>query len=206
MKKIELLAPAGNMQAFHSAIDNGADAIYLGGKSFSARAFAGNFSEEEIKDCVEYAHLRNVKIYVALNTLLNEYELENAIKQAHYYHDINVDALIIQDLGLYYRITREIPDMEIHASTQMHIHNIQGVINAKKMGFKRVVVARESTQEFISEACKEDIEIEIFAHGAICASYSGQCLISSFSKNRSANKGMCAQCCRLKYKLLDKNK
>ena len=206
MKIIELLAPAGNMQAFHSAIDNGADAIYLGGKSFSARAFAGNFSNEEIKDCVEYAHLRNVKIYVALNTLLNEYELENAIKQAHYYHDINVDALIIQDLGLYYRITREIPDMEIHASTQMHIHNIQGVINAKKLGFKRVVIARESTQEFINEACKEDIEIEIFAHGAICASYSGQCLISSFSKNRSANKGMCAQCCRLKYKLLDKNK
>lgn len=206
MNRIELLAPAGSMQAFHSAIDNGADAIYLGGKNFSARAFASNFSDEEIKECVEYAHLRNVKVYIALNTLLNEYELENAIKQVRYYHDINVDALIIQDLGLYYRIINEMPDMEIHASTQMHIHNINGVRNAKRLGFKRAVIARESSKELIEAACKEGIEIEIFAHGAICASYSGQCLISSFSKNRSANKGMCAQCCRLKYQLLDENK
>lgn len=205
MKKVELLAPAGNFDCLKAAINNGANAVYLGGKNFSARAFANNFDENEIIEAVKYAHLRNVKVYVTLNTLLNEDEFNNAIKIVKFYYENNVDALLIQDLGLYYFIKTNYPDFEIHCSTQMHVHNIEGIKAAKRLGFKRVVVARESDLEFIKEACKQDIEIETFIHGAICVSYSGQCLMSSYSKNRSANKGMCSQCCRLKYDLYDEN-
>ena len=204
-KKIELLSPAGSFDALKAAVNYGADAIYLGGTSFSARAFANNFNHEEIIEAVKYCHLRDVKVYVTLNTLLTEKELENALKEARFYYEINVDALIIQDLGLFYRLKQELPNFPLHASTQMHIHNISGVKNAKKLGFKKAVLARESDLDLIKEACKEDIEIECFVHGAICVSYSGQCLMSSVTKNRSANKGMCAQCCRLKYKLLSKD-
>lgn len=205
MKKVELLAPAGNFECLKAAINNGADAVYLGGKNFSARAFANNFNEEELVKAVKYAHLRNVKIYVTLNTLLNEKEFNNAIKMAKFYYDNDVDALLVQDLGLYYYLKNNYSDFELHCSTQMHVHNIEGIKTAKKLGFKRVVVARESTLEFIEEACKQNIEIETFVHGAICVSYSGQCLMSSVTKNRSANKGMCAQCCRLKYNLYNDN-
>ena len=205
MKKVELLAPAGNFDCLKAAINNGANAVYLGGKNFSARAFANNFDENEIIEAVKYAHLRNVKVYVTLNTLLNEDEFNNAIKMVKFYYENNVDALLIQDLGLYYFIKTNYPDFEIHCSTQMHVHNIEGIKAAKRLGFKRVVVARESDLEFIKKACKQDIEIETFIHGAICVSYSGQCLMSSYSKNRSANKGMCSQCCRLKYDLYDEN-
>ena len=203
MKKVELLAPAGNFDCLKAAINNGANAVYLGGKNFSARAFANNFDQDELIKAVNYAHLRNVKIYVTLNTLLNENEFNNAIKMADFYYKNNVDALLIQDLGLYYYLKNKYPDFELHCSTQMHVHNIEGIKTAKKLGFKRVVIARESSLDFIKEACKQDIEIEIFVHGAICVSYSGQCLMSSVTKNRSANKGMCAQCCRLKYDLYD---
>lgn len=201
MTRIELLAPAGNLACLKAAVNNGADAVYLGGKNFSARAFAGNFDYETIDEAIEYAHLRNVKVYVTINTLLTEKEFNNAIRDVDYYYLHHVDAFLIQDLGLYYYIKNNYPDMELHCSTQMHIHNISGVRNAKKLGFSRVVVARESTLDFIKEACKEDIEIETFVHGAICVSYSGQCLMSSSTKNRSANKGMCSQCCRLSYSL-----
>ena len=203
MKKVELLAPAGNFDCLKAAINNGANAVYLGGKNFSARAFANNFDEDELIKAVNYAHLRNVKIYVTLNTLLNENEFNNAIKMADFYYKNNVDALLIQDLGLYYYLKNKYPDFELHCSTQMHVHNIEGIKTAKKLGFKRIVIARESSLDFIKEACKQDIEIEVFVHGAICVSYSGQCLMSSVTKNRSANKGMCAQCCRLKYDLYD---
>ena len=203
MNKVELLAPAGNFDCLKAAINNGANAVYLGGKNFSARAFAHNFDENEIKEAIKYAHLCNVKIYVTLNTLLTEKEFANAIKMVDFYYKNNVDALLIQDLGLYYYIKDKYPDFELHCSTQMHVHNLEGVRTAKKLGFKRVVLARESTLDFISQACKEGIEIETFVHGAICVSYSGQCLMSSVGKNRSANKGMCAQCCRLRYEILD---
>ena len=203
MNKVELLAPAGNFDCLKAAINNGADAVYLGGKNFSARAFANNFDEEELNSAIKYAHLRNVKIYVTVNTLLNEKQLENAKKMVDFYYKSNVDALLIQDLGLYYYIKNKYPDFEIHCSTQMHIHNVAGVKNAKKMGFKRVVIARESNLQLIEQACKQGIEVETFVHGAICVSYSGQCLMSAVSKNRSANKGMCAQCCRLRYDLYD---
>lgn len=203
MKKVELLSPAGNFNCLKAAINNGANAVYLGGKNFSARAFANNFDENELIEAVKYAHLHNVKVYVTLNTLLNEDEFNNAIKMVKFYYDNKVDALLIQDLGLYYYIKQNYPDFELHCSTQMHVHNIEGIKTAKKLGFKRAVIARESDLEFIKQACKQDIEIETFVHGAICVSYSGQCLMSSYSKNRSANKGMCSQCCRLIYDLYD---
>ena len=140
---------------------------------------------------------------MTINTLLSENELEKALNEARFAYENNIDALIVQDLGLIYRIRQEMPDFDLHASTQMHVHNIEGVKTCKKLGFKKVVVARESNLDFIKDACKQGIDIETFIHGAICVSYSGQCLMSSFSKNRSANKGMCAQCCRLKYSLYE---
>ncbi|MBQ1482155.1 MAG: U32 family peptidase [Erysipelotrichaceae bacterium] len=203
MRNVELLAPAGNFDCLKAAVNNGADAVYLGGKNFSARAFANNFDEEELIRAIRYAHLRDVRIFVTLNTLLSEKEFANAIRMADFYYRNKVDALLIQDLGLYYYLKKKYPDFELHCSTQMHVHNLQGVKNAKKLGFKRVVLARESDLSLIEEACKEDIEIETFVHGAICVSYSGQCLMSSSVKGRSANKGMCAQCCRLRYELYD---
>ncbi|MBQ6335194.1 MAG: U32 family peptidase [Erysipelotrichaceae bacterium] len=204
MKRIELLAPAGNYECFLAAVNNGADAVYMGGKNFSARAFAGNFSNDELAEAIKYAHLHRVRIFVTLNTLLNEFEFDNAIKMADYYYETGVDALLVQDLGLYYVLKNKYPDFELHCSTQMHVHNLEGIKTAKKLGFKRVVVARESDLDFIRQACREGIEIETFVHGALCVSYSGQCLMSSYAKHRSANKGMCAQCCRLRYDLLDK--
>ena len=203
MKKPELLSPAGNFACLKAAIANGADAVYLGGKNFSARAFANNFDSEELTQAIRYAHLRGVRIFVTLNTLLNEKEFENALKMAEFYYRSNVDALLIQDLGLYYVLKERYPDFELHCSTQMHVHNLEGVKNAKKLGFKRVVLARESDLELIRECCGQGIEVEVFVHGAICVSYSGQCLMSSYAKSRSANKGMCAQCCRLKYDLYE---
>lgn len=205
MRKAELLSPAGDFECLKAAVNNGADAVYLGGKNFSARAFAGNFGEKEFTQAIRYAHLRDVRIYVTLNTLLNEKELENALKMADFYYRNHVDGILIQDLGLFYLLKQRYPDLDLHCSTQMHIHNLEGVKNAKKLGFSRVVLARESTLDFIEEACKCNIEIETFVHGAICVAYSGQCLMSSATKNRSANKGMCAQCCRLRYQLLDED-
>lgn len=203
MNKMELLAPAGSFESLKAAVNYGADAVYLGGKNYSARAFANNFDNDELIEAIKYAHLRNVKVYVTVNTLLNEKELSNVKKQIDFYYKNNVDALLIQDLGLYYYIKKNYPDFELHCSTQMHVHNIKGINVAKKLGFNRVVIPRESSLEFIKEACKQGIEIETFVHGAICVSYSGQCLMSSVTKNRSANKGTCAQCCRLKYDIFD---
>lgn len=203
MKKVELLSPAGDFESLKAAVNYGADAVYIGGTLYSARAFAKNFNNEELIEAVKYCHLRGVKVYVTMNTLLTENEIENAFKQVKFYYDNNVDALIIQDLGLFYLIKERLPDFELHASTQMHIHNVKGVENAKKLGFSKVVVARESSLDLIKEFCKQDIQIECFVHGAICVSYSGQCLLSSVTKNRSANRGACAQCCRLKYELFD---
>ncbi len=205
MRKAELLAPAGNFECMKAAIKGGADAVYLGGKNFSARAFAKNFDSDELEEAVKYAHLRNVRIFVTINTLMSENEINNALKIADYYYRINVDALLVPDLGLFYILKERYPDFELHCSTQMHVHNIEGVRNAKKLGFSRVVLARESTLDLIQEACKEGIEIETFVHGAICVSYSGQCLMSSVTKKRSANRGMCAQCCRLRYELYDED-
>lgn len=199
MKKVELLAPAGNMESLKAAVYGGADAVYLGLKTFSARAFAGNFSHEEFQEAVAFCHDCDVKVYVTINTMLFETEIEKAEEEVDFLYHNDCDGILVQDMGLFDYIHKCYPDFDIHCSTQMHIHNLDGVRLMQKLGAKRVVLARETPIEIIKEACKTNMEIEVFAYGAICISYSGQCLMSASIKNRSANRGMCAQCCRLKY-------
>ncbi len=208
MKKCcELLAPAGSMESVYAAVQSGADAIYIGGSMFSARASAGNFTNEEIKKVVEYCHLRGVKVHVALNTLIKQDEFNDAFEFAVYLYNTGVDALIVQDLGLATVIKKNIADFELHASTQMTVHNVKDAEMLKKIGFSRVVVARELSFDEIKRI-KECtcMEVEMFVHGAICQSYSGQCLFSSLLGGRSGNRGRCAQPCRLEYELLADNK
>ncbi len=203
MKKLELLAPAGNMKGLKSAILAGADAVYIGGYVYSARGYADNFSNEEIIEAINYAHLYGVKIYVAVNTLVYDSEVETFMNYIDFLHKNNVDAIIIQDLGMLDLAHKTYPNLEIHASTQMHIHNIEGVKFAKKVGIKRVVLAREVSIDSIKEIKKQvDIDLEVFCHGALCVSYSGQCLMSSLIGGRSGNRGVCAGTCRLPYDLV----
>ncbi|MEL7566995.1 MAG: DUF3656 domain-containing protein [Dehalobacterium sp.] len=200
----EILAPAGDFHAFIAAVENGADTVYLGGKSFSARAFAGNFDYEELEKAVEYAHLRGVRIYVTVNILIDNSELKDAIFYVKNLYDLGVDGVILQDLGLSFLISQALPEMNMLGSTQMTIHNSEGAKFLAEMGFKRVVLARESSLEDISRINEESsIELEIFAHGALCISYSGQCLMSSLIGGRSGNRGKCAQPCRMTYTLVD---
>lgn len=203
MKRIELLAPAGNMNGLYAAIEAGADAVYIGGYAYSARSYAGNFSNEELIEAINYAHLYGVKIYVAVNTLIYDDEVETFMNYIDFLHTNNVDAIIIQDLGMLDLVRKTYPNLELHASTQMHIHNLEGVKFAKKYGLKRVVLARETPIELIKEIKRNvDIDVEVFGHGALCVSYSGQCLMSSLIGGRSGNRGCCAGTCRLPYDLV----
>ncbi len=207
MKKIELLSPAGNMKCLEAAIEAGCDAVYLGGKMFGARGFAGNFSKEELKQAICYAHLYGVKVYLTVNTIIYEKEVDNFLDFVRYAHKNNIDAVIIQDLGMLDLLRKKFPNLEIHASTQMHIHTFEGALFAKKYGVKRVVMARETPLEVIRKIKdKIDIEVETFVHGALCISYSGQCLASTLIGPRSGNRGTCAQICRKKYDLYSNNK
>ncbi len=201
MKKPELLAPAGSMEALKAAVNNGADAVYLGGSRFGARAYAQNFDERAMVEAVRFCHIRGVRVYVTFNTLVYEDELAEAMKMVDFYYHAQVDALIIQDLGLFEMVRQTYPDFELHCSTQMHIHNLEGIRLMKKWGASRVVVARETPLELIRDWTKEEIEIEVFVYGALCISYSGQCLLSSLNGGRSGNRGECAQPCRMKYQL-----
>ncbi|MBQ7889270.1 MAG: U32 family peptidase [Erysipelotrichaceae bacterium] len=205
MIRPELLAPAGSMEALKAAVCSGADAVYLGGIRFGARAFASNFNEENLIEAVKYCHLRQVKVYVTVNTLVYEHELEDLRNYLRFLYDVNVDAVIVQDFGVFQILKTEFPDFEIHCSTQMHIHNLAGVQFMKKMGAQRIVLARETPIELISECTKEGLEIEAFVHGALCVCYSGQCLFSSFHGGRSGNRGECAQPCRKKYQLINQD-
>jgi putative protease len=200
--KPELLAPAGGMEALMAAVENGADAVYLGARAFSARGYASNFSEEELEKAIDYAHLRGVKIYVTVNTLLKEGELESALILLSRLREMGTDAIIIQDIGLISLSRKYLPDLPLHASTQMTLHNSEGVRFVKELGIERVVLSREASLEDIKEIKeKNNVEIEAFVHGALCISYSGQCLLSSLIGGRSGNRGYCAQPCRKKYRL-----
>ncbi|RXA15171.1 peptidase U32 [Methanosarcina sp. MSH10X1] len=201
-EKPELLAPAGSMEAFIAAVENGADAVYLGTRAFSARGYASNFSEKELEEAIDYAHLRGVKVYVTVNTLLKEDEVKSALKLLSCLREMGTDAVIVQDLGLISLAGKYLPDLPLHASTQMTLHNSEGVEFVKKSGIKRAVLARESSLEEIKRI-KEitGSELEVFIHGALCISYSGQCLLSSLIGGRSGNRGFCAQPCRKKYRL-----
>ena len=205
MQRVELLSPAGNMECLKSAVQNGADAVYIGGKKFGARAFANNFDYDELVEAIKYCHLYGVKIYVTVNTICYENELDEALKYIQFLHINHVDALIMQDLGLISLVRKMFPNLEIHASTQMHNHNDAGLSFLKKLGIKRVVLDREMSLDEINEL-KTDIEKEIFIHGALCVSYSGCCLFSAMHGGRSGNRGECVGACRLPYKLLENGK
>lgn len=198
----ELLAPAGGFEQLKAAVENGADAVYMGGKFFNARINANNFDSLEMRQAVEYAHIRGVKLYVTMNTLVNDEELIPALSYAAELYDYGVDALILQDLGLAALIRENIPKMNIHFSTQGTIYNAEGVKAAKKQGFSRVVLARELSLAEIKTITKEEtMEIEVFVHGALCICYSGQCQMSNEIGGRSGNRGTCAQPCRLPYQI-----
>lgn len=199
LKKVELLAPAGNMDSLHAAVSAGADAVYLGSTSFSARAFAGNFDHEQMKEAIRYCHQRGVSVYVTMNTLLFEDELDRAMEEVDFLYHADADALLVQDLGLFQKVRICYPDFDLHCSTQMHIHNADGCRFMKREGAKRVVLARETPLQLIQECVSTGVDIEVFCYGASCISYSGQCLMSAEVKNRSGNRGMCAQMCRLRY-------
>ena len=198
MFKTELLAPAGNMETLKAAVQNGADAVYIGGKMYGARAFANNFTLDEIKTALKYCHLYSVKLYVTANTVIFENEIEDFLDYMKFLYESGVDAVIMQDLGMISLVRKLIPDLEIHASTQINVHNDESLFFLKNMGVKRAVLAREMSIDEIKNL-KCDIEKEIFIHGALCVSYSGQCLFSSLNGGRSGNRGECTQSCRLPY-------
>lgn len=200
---MELLAPAGGWEAFLAAMENGADAVYIGGKNYSARHSAENFDDDQIKAAVEYAHCRNKKVYVTVNTLIDNTEFEAALDYIYHIHNLGVDAIIVQDLGLLQAADCLMPAVRLHASTQMTIHNAAGVEFVTQHGARRVVLARELSLEHLRSIHQAvpDTELEYFIHGALCYCYSGQCLFSSMVGGRSGNRGRCAQPCRLAYRL-----
>lgn len=199
MKLPELLAPVGSLDHLKTAINAGASSVYLSGKDYGARKFAKNFTLDEISEAVNTAHLYNVKVYVTVNTLIKEDEVEEVLNYLNNLHKIGIDAVLIQDLGLIDLINRYIPDLKIHGSTQMNLENQEKIDYIESKGVKRIVLPREMRKKEI-ENIKTNMELEIFAHGALCFSYSGQCLMSSFKGGRSGNRGTCAQPCRQKYK------
>ena len=201
---MEILSPCGSMDSFYAAIEGGCDAVYLAGKMFGARSFANNFTNEELVYVINYAHLYGVKVYITCNILVLEREVSKFLEFISFLHRNNVDAVIMQDLGMIDLVHKKFPNLEIHASTQMHIHNLDGALIAKKIGIKRIVLARETPLEEIIKIKKySGLEVEVFVHGALCVSYSGNCLFARSIGPRSGNRGTCTGCCRLPYKVLD---
>lgn len=197
---MELLAPAGSMEALRAAVCNGADAVYLGADTFNARINARNFSAADLQEAVVYCHVRGVKVHLTLNTLVLDREMPRAAELIRLAASCGVDAFIVQDLGVVSLCRQLAPDVPIHASTQMSIHSLEGVMEAAALGCSRVVLARELPAEEIAHICKKSpVEIEVFVHGALCMCYSGQCYLSSVIGRRSGNRGQCAQPCRLPY-------
>lgn len=206
LRKMELLAPAGSYEAFKAAIENGADAVYLGGKLFNARASAANFETEELKKAIDYAHERLAKVYVTVNILVADSEFPELAAYLYELYTLGADAVILQDIGVAYYLKSVLPELEIHASTQMTQNNRYGIRQLEALGFSRVVLAREMSAPEIEQIARNtNMAIEVFVHGALCICYSGQCLMSSYIGGRSGNRGRCAQPCRLPYTLVDKN-
>ncbi len=204
---VELLSPVGDFECLKAAVQNGANSVYFGADIFSARAFATNFSLEDLEKAIQYAKIRGVKTHLTLNTLVTDTEFESAMTVAKKAYEFGIDAIIVQDLGLAMALMRAFPDLPIHGSTQMTVHNLNGALELQELGFRRVVLARELSVNEIDYICKNtNIEIETFIHGALCISYSGQCLFSSMLGGRSGNRGKCAGPCRLPFELLENNK
>jgi putative protease len=206
LRKPELLAPAGSWDSLVAAVENGADAVYLGGKRLNARQSAGNFEDSEIARAIEYAHVRGARVYVTVNIMLDDRELPEAVEFLRFLQQSGADAAIVQDLGLVRLAGKVIPELPLHASTQMTVHNLPSVLALKEAGVSRVIMARELSLEAMKEIIsKSGVEIEAFIHGALCICYSGQCLMSSMIGGRSGNRGRCAQPCRLPYVLVDRH-
>ena len=207
IKKPELLAPAGNLEKMKMAVLYGADAVYLGGKAFGLRAFGGNFTYEELKEAVDFAHARGRKVYVTVNIFPHNSDIEKLPDYLRYLQEINVDALLVADLGVFMLCRKLIPDMELHISTQANNTNWATVNAWKELGAKRVVLAREMSLNEIREIrAKCDVDLEMFMHGAMCISYSGRCLLSNYFTGRDSNRGSCAQSCRWKYALVEETR
>lgn len=206
--QVELLAPAGNMAALHAAVAGGADAVYLGLEAFNARRGADNFTLETLREACDFAHLRGVSIYVTMNTIILPDEVGEALECVRQAYRAGADGFIVQDIGLAAEISRTLPEASLHLSTQMNTHNLAGVRAAARLGAERITLAREVSLDEIALLCaaaaEEGMEVEVFAHGALCVCYSGQCFMSSMIGGRSANRGMCAQACRLPYELQNK--
>ncbi len=206
MNRTELLAPAGNFEALAAAVESGADAVYLGGNKFNARAYADNFDGQSLTKAVNYAHIRGVRVFVTVNILLSDRELAEALDYVNFLYQIGVDGIIVQDIALLKLARNAFPDLPVHCSTQMTVHNAEGARYYSELGAKRIVLARELTLEEVRGIAEStDAELEIFIHGALCVSYSGQCLMSSLIGGRSGNRGRCAQPCRKKYSLYNFN-
>lgn len=203
--KAELLAPAGSIESFYAAVNSGADSVYLGGKLFNARSNSQNFDNEEMKHIISYAHNKNVKVYVTLNIVLKDTEIVDALNYALFLYENDVDAVIVQDLGLLYLIKKFIPDLPVNISTQAAVYDEYGVKFFEDYDVRKVIMAREMSVEQLREAVKNtNTDLEVFIHGALCTCYSGQCYMSSFLGGRSGNRGKCAQPCRLSYNFYDK--
>lgn len=200
----ELLSPAGSLGALQQAVKAGADAVYLGGRSFGARAFAANFTYEDMEQAVSYAHTYGVRVYITVNTLIYQNEVYDFLRHVSKVIELGADALIMQDTGMMAQVHAHWPDMELHASTQMHNHNDEALEYVRSLGAVRAVLAREMTLEQI-RSLQSPIEKEVFVHGALCIGASGQCLMSALTLGRSGNRGQCAQSCRMRYKLLDED-
>jgi len=207
VKPPELLAPAGSPEALAAAVAAGADAVYLAGRRFGARHYAANFSDEELRSAIDYAHLHDVRVFVTVNTLVRDAELSDVARYLLWLYEAGADAVLVQDAGVASLAREIVPDLPLHASTQMTVHNREGVARAAREGFSRVVLAREVTLAEIEDIAEvQGIGIEVFAHGALCYCYSGQCLLSSVIGGRSGNRGMCAQPCRKPYRLVTADK
>lgn len=208
MEKIELLAPAGNLEKLKFAINYGADAVYLGGTEFGLRAFAGNFTIEEMKEAIDFAHTNEAKIYVTVNIIAHNEDLDSLEEYLMQLENLNVDALIIADPGIVRIARKVVPNMEIHLSTQASNTNWSAAKFWSDFGVKRIILARELTLEEIKEMVSRvpAIDFEAFIHGAMCVSYSGRCLLSNYLAGRDANRGQCAQPCRWEYDLVEKNR
>ena len=197
---LELLSPAGSMEALRAAVQNGANAVYLGYDRFNARMGAQNFSADELQEAIVYCHVRGVQVHLTLNTLVSDREMARAAEVIRAAAVFGVDAFIVQDLGMVQLCKEIAPSVPVHASTQMSIHSLEGVVAAAELGCSRVVLARELPMEQIRHICRRSpVEIEVFVHGALCMCYSGQCYLSSVIGRRSGNRGQCAQPCRLPY-------
>ncbi|MDD3114327.1 MAG: U32 family peptidase [Anaerovibrio sp.] len=201
---VELLAPAGSREAFIAAVESGANAVYLAGSMFGARAYADNFDEQGMREAIRFAHLRGVQVHVTVNTIVDDQELASVKSYLRFLSEAGADAVLVQDLGVARLVRETVPELPLHASTQMTVHNLDGVQALEALGFSRVVLSREVSLEAVRHICAHaKAEIEVFVHGALCVCYSGQCLMSSMIGGRSGNRGRCAQPCRLPYTLVD---